>query len=151
MKVVALALSFTLAACGGSALRTARRVVEYSAQAGDASDSVLAPAYADAARQALRDTVDAAEGMPEYRQRIEKWDAVAAAIVGLRGSLLTAERALDAWQSGDDSQWLQAAACIASALVRLRDTLVDVGLDLPASLNRALDMVDGIASGSCGQ
>lgn len=138
-------LAWLAVGCGGSGLRTARSAVEYTATAADAADAVVSDGYTDAARDAL----DKSESLDEYRAIMRPWDAAVAAVTALRGALLAAEDALDAWGAGGQERWIGMAACIWAALTDVYDTMAALGLPLPESLTEAINYVSRFVAGIC--
>lgn len=149
MKTALLCASLTLFGCGASALETARLTVQYTAEAGNAADETLSPRYVSAARDALAETLEAGEDLEAYHERMQTWDGAAHSLQALFSALHVAQRALDAWEAGDDSHWLGAAGCVVSALGELADGLTAVGVPIPDALTKALETLTGFTSAAC--
>lgn len=138
LAIAAIAALLSLAlACGGSAIDTARKAVDLTAQAGKEADSVIARHYADAARKALEES----QTMEDYLKRMDAWDKAVDALTGVHAALIAAEAALDTWESiGDSRPFIRSAGCLATALHSLMELMQVLGVPIPDPLEEAVEL-----------
>lgn len=142
-----LLIAISLSACGGSALKDARNVVEYGARAGASADAALALRYARSAEEALEESKTKAE----YRKKMWKLDAASMALKSLRESLLAVEAGLDSWERTDnDKDFIAAAGCLAAATSKAIAALDAAGVSIPPDMQKTLEVISRFSIGACG-
>lgn len=104
-----------------------------------------------AARAAIRELdMTPEEKLQEYLLREAPWRTLRDIIEFTTDMLYAAERALAAWEQGDgDGNFLAFAACVLSGLERMLVAATRVGLDLPAAVNRAVELIGQVAGDRC--
>lgn len=142
LALVTLALS----ACGASELDVARAGLTTTAYAAVTADKSFAEAYrlASEAARAASDTQEAKDA------RMAGWDEAAddveTIVNDVYASLAAAEIALDVWEATNDpSNWYAQLPCLIEKLRELERVLSERGLQVPATLRRALSLADGLS------
>lgn len=142
IRAIALGIAVCVIGCGASAADSLRSGLGLAARGVASADQLAAPAYSDAHDQALRESVT----MDAYRDRMRAWDSLVTALRAAKFALLGAESVIDA---GDESEWFPAGACVALALSRLREVARAVDLRLPATIDQAIDAMEGLGGVVC--
>lgn len=137
-------LTLVLAACGGPP-QALRRGTTAAAIGVAALDVQAAEAYTAAHTAAL----EASETREAYDAAMRPWDELETALRATSSSLAALEGVQNAWGAGGQENWLGVAACAAVALERLMAAATAVGLELPAEVASALEMVGSFAGGAC--
>lgn len=137
-RSISLLLMLTVA-CGGppSAVRQTVEAAAVSHVAIDAETALLAS-------QAGERCLDASDSWTEYDACMHVWYDAEIALRAARASLLSLERAADAWEAGGEEEWASLAACVAESLERLMSALADAGVDVPEEIATTLGLVRGL-------
>ena len=143
LMVISLLLS---SGCGGWTVNKARRALQLSAEAVQATDEVATPRFHEAVTQAVAES----ETREEFAERIAPWYAVVAAVEGIRESLESAESVVDAWESTQsEAGWIGAMGCLVDAMIHLKLALEGAGVSIPGSISSALDFAVNLGRGLC--
>lgn len=130
----ALLLTFLLLFSGCATFQSsARQVVYQSGVVVAAVDSRVAPAYGQAAREAL----GASQTLEEYEARMAPWNAAEEALRATWAALKAIEVALDAYQAGSEGK-------VIPVVLRLLVALRHLGEALEAVLPEEVDQVVGL-------
>lgn len=124
---------------------TAQMALTSGAEVVQALDETVAPALTAAVETADQETTT----REAFLERLAPWEPVASAMALTRRSFFAAQRGLDAWRAGVDSQWLAAAGCILAGLLELERVLPLVHVTLPSEVSRWVTLFRGYAVGAC--
>ncbi len=145
MRPIVLALALWCG-CGPTAQETAQRTLTASARAVAVVDVNTAQGYAAAAAVAI----DSVATMAEYHDRMEAWNAIEQGLRIARAALYASQAGLDAWIAGEsDGEFLAAVPCLTVSLAALVGLLMEVGIDVPEPLMKAIQMTEAIAGSQC--
>lgn len=106
-----------------------------------ATDAVVAPAYAEAASEALGE----AETLDEYEQLMAPWNRVEEALRGSRAALEALERALAAYVAGSEGDLILAARHVLVGFLDVVEALEGLGLEVPSQLEEAVRLLQQFA------
>lgn len=138
-----LSLSF---GCGASARDVARVAVYSAAEAVDVADQIESIEAARAAARALESAADAAA----YVAAMEPHYVAERVLRGARAAVSLGRHVLETWDAGGAERWIGVAGCIALGLADIADAFAVAGVELPAEVGSALEIMRGLASGACG-
>lgn len=146
--IFALLLGISIGILPGcsSAIPEARSTIASAAHVLDTIDATTAPLYELAAANCLASSVT-----PEaYSACMSPLDAVESAEETALSSLMAAELAVDAWESGTGSSvnFLRMAGCATSSLAALFEVVMESGAHIPDGATRALHALE-LFGGSC--
>jgi len=144
VRAAALALVF-VAGCGASGVTAYREAISTAASAGAEADRLIASRYAAQSAKATR----RAKSFDEWQSMMHGLDAAVDSIDALHASLLSAETALDAYEAGNRSEWLRAAACVSASLEDLARTLRYAHVPVPVKIDAAIRAIAPWVSHRC--
>ncbi len=144
-RLLLLPLLFVLGCQSAWTIDTAQVALTTGAEVVQALDEHVAPELTRAAEQADAET----QTQEAFLERMAPWQHVVVGLTLTRQSFLVAQRGLDAWRAGSDSQWLSAAACILAGLLELERALPTVHVEVPTEVTHWLGLFRGYAVGAC--
>ena len=150
-RLVALLIMVVASGCGASALSTARDVTHRAGAALHEADAAVAPRIEAAAEHAGDSPEAGAAWLATGRAT---WAALTDVLDTARLSWLALDRALSAWEAGEDGSqaaWMKAAACSVGALSAAAQALTAAGVDVPAGLRDVAESLSGLAGSLCAE
>jgi len=147
--ISAIILALSMAGCGGWSVSKARRALDLSARAVNATDSAVAAGY-EALNDDLQRRIDSGTiTVAQFDEERAPWQLATQAVESVRLVVRSTEHAVDVWERlDDDAEFLTAVPCMFLALKELRDAMEVVGVQLPQMLD-ALDFVSEYIEGTC--
>jgi hypothetical protein len=125
---------------GNQALEVGVRVTNGASGALNALDREVVPLYEEAAERTLNETLQANGSLDDYNSAMADWNRVEDGLSKAHISLLAAQEALRAWETGSqtaqgetgEAAYLAAISCTIAALRAVSDGLQRLGVDVAA-------------------
>jgi len=151
IAIALLVLLVATSGCGASALSTAQDATYRAGTALHEADAAVAPRIAAAAEH-VGDSPEA--GAAWLATGRATWAAVTDALDVARLSWLALDRALSAWQAGDEGGqigWMKAAACSVGSLSAATQALSAAGVPVLDELAEVAESISAIAGSLCAE